>query len=589
MPPTIELVRRNALRALTPPPRLPLSTWIESELRLPAGVSALPGRVTLWPFQRAIADSIGDPTAERVTVVKSVRVGFSTLLSAAIGSYIANEPSPILLLMPTESDCRDVVVSDLEPIFEATPALRGLLSADGDEAGRNTLLSRRFPGGSLKIVASRAPRNLRRHNVRVLLIDEADAMEMTAEGSPITLAERRTLSFANRKIVLGSTPIRDDGHVLAAWAQSDQRVFEIPCPSCGTFHEVRWSDIVWPEDRPQEAAWRCPTCSAVMHERHKAEVVQCGSWRATRPDVIGHHGYRLNALVSPHANASWGRLAAEFIAAKATPDTLQVFVNTILAEGWRDGGDDLDEGGLRSRCEPFGLTAIPPDVLVVTVGVDVQDDRLEWVILGHGRTDIFVLGNGVVYGRPDEHDTWAELDDLLKTTWTHPHGGVLRVDAALVDGSDGDHQPHVYAFTRPRWNRRVAALKGAAGFSRPPLQRSGQKGVTLFIVGVDALKSQLFNRLSSGGSMRFSADLEARYFEELVSERRVVRYRRGTPTRAFERIPGRRAECLDATVYALAARSLVGMDLDRRAAELESLAAPTPRMPPVVRSAWLER
>lgn len=189
--------RERALAVLRPPPRLPLSEWIESNLQLPEDVSALPGEVRLWEFQRGIADAISDPKIERVTLVKSVRVGLSTLLTATIGSYVANEPSPILLLLPTEADCRDYTVSDIEPIFDATPALSGLLSAD--EGGRNTLLSRRFPGGSLKIVAAKAPRNLRRHNVRVLLIDEADGMEPGPEGNPVVLAERRTMSFANAK------------------------------------------------------------------------------------------------------------------------------------------------------------------------------------------------------------------------------------------------------------------------------------------------------------------------------------------------------------------------------------------------------
>jgi phage terminase large subunit GpA-like protein len=188
------------------------------------------------------ADAFTDPAIERVTLVKSVRVGLSTLLTATVGSFVANEPSPILLLLPTEADCRDYTVSDLEPIFEATPTLAGLLTAD--ESGRNTLLSRRFPGGSLKIVAAKAPRNLRRHNVRVLLIDEADGMETAAEGSPILLAERRTLSFGNRKIIMGSTPTFEaTSHVLRAYAASDQRVFEIPCVECGSFVELTWRMI----------------------------------------------------------------------------------------------------------------------------------------------------------------------------------------------------------------------------------------------------------------------------------------------------------------------------------------------------------
>jgi len=137
-----------------------------------------------------------------------------------------------------------------------------------------------------------------------------------------------------------------------------------------------------------------------------------------------------------------------------------------------------------------------------------------------------------------------------------------------------EHQPHVYAFARSRFGRKVAASKGMAGFSRPPLQRKGQ---SVFIVGSDAIKNSIFNRLSAGKSIRFSGDLEARFFEELVSERCVVRYTRGQPTRAFERIPGTPAECLDAFTYSLAARGLINIDLDRREAELSSAAAPTTR------------
>jgi phage terminase large subunit GpA-like protein len=172
---TVADVRARALASLIPPPRLMLSTWIERELVLPEGVSALPGAVRLWPWQREIADAISDPEIERVTLVKGVRLGFTTLLTSAIGSYVANEPAPILALLPTDSDARDYMVSDVEPIFAGTPALHGVLGDDGDENGRNTLLHRRFPGGSLKAVAAKAPRNLRRHTARILLVDEADA------------------------------------------------------------------------------------------------------------------------------------------------------------------------------------------------------------------------------------------------------------------------------------------------------------------------------------------------------------------------------------------------------------------------------
>jgi phage terminase large subunit GpA-like protein len=286
----IDQIGSNALRSLVPPPRLQLSDWIEANIVLPEGTSALPGRVKLFPYQRAIADAIGDPAIERVTLVKCVRIGFTTLLTSAIGSFVVNEPSPILVLLPTESDSRDYVVSDIEPIFSASPALRGTLEDDtAEESERNTLLSRRFPGGSLKIVAARAPRNLRRHTCRVLIVDEADAAEPTAEGNPITLAERRTLTFANRKIILGSTPIfADSSPVLRAYTASDGRVFEVPCPECGSLTEIMWQHIEWREGQPDTAAFRCPGCKALIDEKHKPAMVEAGQWRATRPEVYGH-------------------------------------------------------------------------------------------------------------------------------------------------------------------------------------------------------------------------------------------------------------------------------------------------------------
>lgn len=580
--------RRRAMRALMPPPRQPLSEWIETDMRLPEGVSALPGRVTLWPYQRDIADAISDPELERVTLVKSVRVGFTTLLTGALASYVANEPSPILALLPTEADCRDYVVSDLEPIFEATPALQGLLSAEADETGRNTLLSRRFPGGSLKVVASKAPRNLRRHNVRVLLIDEADAMEVGAEGSPITLAERRTLSFANRKIVIGSTPtLEETSNVLRSYAQSDMRIFEVPCPECNHWHEITWADIQWPEGEPHRAHYVCAECGSVVEERYKAGMVAGGRWRATAPHIQGHAGFRLNALVSTLANASWGKLAQEFVVAKKNPDTLQVFVNTILAQGWREAAEEIDDAALAARAEPFGLDAIPPEVLIVTAGVDVQRDRLEIVLLGWSRDEIFVLAQSVIWGDPMKDDVWQELDDILRTIWKHPNGGILRVDAAAIDAGDGETMDRVIAFSRPRYSYRVLAIKGASG-NRPTIKASDTKGSKLFIVGVDGVKRQLSTRLASGKSVRFSQTLEGRFYEELASERLVMRYVRGAPVRQWERIQGRRAESLDCVVYAIAVRSVVNANIDRREGEIKNSTLPRSRAT-VIHSSWLNR
>nr|WP_306266472.1 phage terminase large subunit family protein [Pararhizobium sp. IMCC3301] len=567
-----------------------LSDWVERNVYLPSSIAAHPGRMRLWPHQVAIADSIGDPNVERVSVLKSVRIGYTQLLTAAIGHYAVNDPSPLLVVVPAEQDARDLMVGNIEPTFAESPVLRAALAAD--DGGRDTLFQRRFRGGSLKLVSARAPRNLRGHTARVLLLDEVDGFEISAggEGDPVTLAERRTLSYGDRKIVMGSTPVDEaTSRIVRAYERSDQRVFECACPECGALTELTWAMIEWLPDEPETAAFRCPHCEELIDERHKPGMVQDGAWRATRPDVLGHHGYRMNALISLLPNASWGKLATEFLEAKKSPETLKAFTTTLLAEPWRDLGEEIDDASLMARREQFNLSNIPPEVLVLSVGIDAQDDRLEISTVGWTRDgDALVLAHEIVWGNVLDDETWQEADDLLRRDFKHPLGGTLRIDSAIVDSGSGGHTDMVYAFCRPRIARRIMAGKGVAGFQRPAIQLSKTRAARLILVGVDTIKSQVMNRLQTGRTIRFSHDLDATYFEQLTGERRIVKYRRGAPVRAFERIPGRRVETLDCLVYAWAARQLVGLDLERRETDLSRANGPEKR-PAIIRSSWMER
>lgn len=575
--------------------RQPLPTWIEANVRLPAGTTAEPGPIKLYPYQRGIAEAIGEPAIERVTVIKSARIGYTALLTSALAHFVAREPSPILVLMPTEADCRDYMVTDIEPLFLDSPALAAKLPMPHPgRSDRNTLLHRLFPGGSLKVVAGKAPRNLRRHGARVLLIDEADAIEVSAEGDPITLAEKRTLSFANRKIVVGSTPLDEaTSHIARLYAQSDQRIWEVPCAACGAFAEIKWAAIEWPDGEPAKAAWRCPNCAALVPEKHKPQMVSAGRWRALRQEVTDHAGFKINALVSLLPNATWGKLAAEFLRAKDDADTLRVFVNTVLGEAWREQADEIDEAALAGRVESFDLDHIPGEVLALTAGIDTQDDRLEISILGHTRGgDVLVLAHQTLWGSPLDDDSWAELDALLKQRWHHPLGGTLKIDAAVIDAGDGGHFDAVTAFCAARIGRRILAGKGAAGFARPAVQASKSKRGRLFIIGVDGIKSTIVTRLARGRSIRFSHTLDASYFEQLASERRIVRMARGRPVVRFERKPGMRAESLDCMTYGLAAKAALSLSaaaFDQRKDALRAVTAPPPPPPTVIRSQWMER
>ncbi|WP_262027583.1 phage terminase large subunit family protein [Microvirga sp. Mcv34] len=576
---------------LKPPKKVTLSQWAEENFVLPEGSSAKPGKFRLWPYQYEMLDVMGDPTIERVSIIKSARIGFTKGLISAIAATAAVDPCSIILLVPTDDDARGYAVDEIDPSFEASPALRGLIRS-GRLDGRNTLTRRSFlGGGSLKILSARSPRNLRRHDAKKLFVDEADGMELTAEGDPILLAEKRTLAHPDRKIVVGSTPTLEGVSVVdKLYSESDQRVFEVPCPSCGTFTEILWPMIRWPDGDPEKAAFLCPHCEELIDERHKPAMVYKGRWRKTRPEVKGHAGFRINTLVSLLANASWAKLAAEFLKAKKSgPADLQVFANTIEGRVWKTSLNSIDASGLASRVESFGVTTdpdtkrsrIPAEVVLITCGADVQDDRIEATLFGwtvDGRR--FVLAHFIIDGNTLDDGTWQEFDAFLKTTWTHPNGWKIGIDGTAIDsgGREGRTQK-VYDFCQPRLYRRIYAIKGDAG--PKPVWRKAQKvkgGSRLFIIGVDQVKTDIIESLAldpisedgkqNSNAIRLSEDLPDDWFDQVTGEKRAIRYVRNRAIIEFQpRKRGQRVEALDCAVYAVAVRqapALRSIDLEER-------------------------
>jgi len=577
---------------------------MEKEIRLPSTVSAVPGKIKLYPFQRGIADAIGDPTIERVSVLKSARIGYTTILNGAIAHFVVNDPALILVYLPNEDMAKSFVVSDLEPTFEDSPVLVGVLSGDQVmNAGkkRSSMMMRQFTGGTLKILSAETERSFRGHNARVVILDEVDGMKTTKEGDPLALAVRRTSQFADRKIVVGSTPVDEEtSRIIAQYAKSDQRVFEVQCVECSEHHEIQWKDIRWPEGEPEKAAWWCPGCGSEIDHKHKSTMVARGRWRATKPEVRGHAGFKINALSSPLPTADWGMLAQEFLDKKNDPALLQEFINTVLGEGWRTETDRIDELGLMQSVEPFGLGGagqgeFPEDVLAITAGIDMQDDRAEITYIGWAESgQQFILDHDVVYGSYENNEFWTDVDAIIKQRWRHPLGGDIGIDAVAVDSSSGNHMQHVYAFCRPRSHRRVVAIKGDGG-RRKFIERSKtMRKDPLWIVGVDSIKDTIFNRVQHGKIFRFSKDLPEVWFEQFTGEQAVIKIDRGQRVRKWIPVSGRRNEALDCVVYATAVKELVPINWLLRREQLttgHSVAASgdsaTISRPRKAKSSWL--
>lgn len=560
----IQKVQNGAMRVWTPPPKLSISQWADEYLYLSPEDSAEAGKFSTdrAPYQRGMLDAITDPRTREVVYCTGSQIGKSLMQKAILGYHVALDPCPIMVLLPTVEMAEMFSKDRLAPMIRDTPVLRPLVADPKSRTSGNTVRRKSFPGGHLSLVGSNAPSELSSRPIRLVLADEVSRYPVSAgtEGDPLFLARQRTVTFWNRKIVMASTPTNEGAcRISAAFQTSDQRYYHLPCPHCGEFHVLKWANMVWEGSDPASALMACPHCGALYGDADKLRMLPQGEWRA-EAEFRGIAGFHISALYSPWQTFS--DVVTEFLLKKDNPQTLKTFINLQLGETFEDrSGDNVQSDVLMKRRELWDH--IPEDVLVLTCGVDVQDDRLETTLVGWtGSEQARVVGHYQMHGSPGEPKVWSELDNFLTNVYTTADNRRLRIRATAID-SGGHHTAQVYAFTGTRLMRNVFAIKGRNG-SHPiwPIRGRTTKlseQAKVFIVGVDTAKDTLFSsfavtRPEAPKYIAFSADLPDEYFRQLTVERRkTTTNQAGRAVRKWVKPAGARNEALDCMCYAVAA------------------------------------
>ncbi len=602
-------------RGMAPDPVLTVSQWADRYRELPPS-SAEPGRwrTDRLPFLREIMDCLTptDPT-ERIVVMKAAQVGGTECALNFIGYAIHQAPANIMLVMPSTEMIRRNTPTRINPLIEHTPVLRDLVVPFRSRESGNSATRKAFVGGELIMVGSNSPLGLRSLPARFILLDEIDAYPADAdgEGDPVALAMRAAITYrGRRKVLMVSTPtVAGFSRIETAYAESDRRQWFVPCPQCDEPHTLEWNNVVWPEGRREAAHLVCPHCGAPIEESERLAIIPRGAWRATAPGRGRAAGFHIGGLLSPFHTLA--ELAVEHGEVCHDPPRHKAFRNVKLGELWHDeAAEPPDAIGLHERLEDWGDT-LPPGVVLLTAGVDVQDDRLEIEIVGWGRDEeSWSVYYAVIWGDPAGPEVWQALDRDLARSFPHAREiGPLSVRACCVD-TGGHHTQSVYRYAAERTARRVWAIKGRGGAGIPiwPRRPSRTKGKTpLYLVGIDAAKEALYARLKRSepgpGYCHFPAGREAEWFRQLTAEKLGTRYVKGRPVREWRKNASDRNEALDCRVYAVAAlQGLValGVRLNVEASALEacplrgeaskSATSSVPAKPsPAFRSRWLQR
>lgn len=566
----------TASAAIAPRRQMTASEWADRNRVLSAKGSAEAGR---WrtdrnpPLREPMDCMSARSPVKEAALMFPIQFGKTEVEVNVLGYTMCEVGGPIMVCLPSEVSMNKWVNQKLNPMFETSDAPRRVLTSTKSRDSANQREFKDFEGGQLYLEHAGSPSRLKSTSVRTMLVDEEDefAANLTTGDDPGELLEGRTSAYpATYKHMFISTPtIAGLSRIADRYERSDQRRYHVPCPHCGHEQHLQWSGLHWDRDhagRVTRAWYACEECAAVIDEHHKTDMIARGRWVAHNPGAATR-GYHINCLYYQFGlGPRWADMAQKWLDVQNDPPSLKTFVNDRLAETWEDPAmRAVKHNAIADRAEPYRLRTAPAGVLLVTAGVDTQDDRLEVHITGWGRgLRRWTLDYAVLPGDPAGPDVWVALTELLNRPIEHESGALLPVQATAIDAG-GHRTEHVYHYCRQRLIKRPMAIFGAKPNNAPPLNKgtmvdvtwrgvTDKRGLRVYQVGTVRIKHDLYSRLSNDASLEraqrachFSDELPPEYFAGLVSEKFNPAKNR------FEKGRGARNEPLDTHVYSVAA------------------------------------
>jgi phage terminase large subunit GpA-like protein len=525
-------------------------------------------------WSRALAS--GDH--RRCVMICATQMGKTDSALDVVGERLDNQPAPILYVGPSKEFCTDQLEPRLMQLLDEAPTL-----ADKVGRGKRNKKTRKLIAGvSLRLAHAGSPIALKSDPAGLSIIDEFDGMAATADGGVLALVEARGSTYADSSVGITSTPslgvvdtVLDETSGLEfwrpglaediespawrLWQEGTMHHWTWPCPHCGEYFVPRFSCLRWatpeggkatPAEARRSSFIECPHCGGAIEDGHKTEMNANG--RMVAPgQIVSKHGvvigdpssdsstvsYWVSGLCSPFV--SLGSRAERYLSAVRLGDfkDIQSAVNTNFGEVFAPAGGEAPEWVRVSEHRSDYLRGeLPEGVIHLVATVDVQRDRLIWVVRGWGaRGTSWLIDHGELWGDTVEQDVWNDLAEFI----TAPICG-KRLRMVLVDSGYRPGKPvelplnRIYDFCR-RFPRFVLPTKGASRTMRASITKSrievtpkgavAKYGLELILLDTDRFKSWVHERVrwpdDQPGSWYLPSDIEDGYCRQIVSEARM--------------------------------------------------------------------
>lgn len=576
---------------LAPAPKRTPDQWADANRMLPKGSAEEgPYRSHRTPYCIPIARAFQMPGVQVVTGVMARQMAKTNgVVFNVVGQRLDDAPVPMAYFGETQDQVEDVIAPKVQEMLNLCESLsRKQLKGQKNKINHKIINGVSFRLGWAQSRAQLKADSLGCAFVDEL--DGITQRMRSGEGNPVDMAEALLSTYVDSTLGLFSTPTEGDVEIAAHpltgmehwsvsdavvspiwryWQEGSRHEWSVPCSHCREYFIPRMKQLHWSGGETwkaeQSARMVCLHCGAEMntHDRewmnlHGVMVAPGQRPRAydDSPCVVldDHTGREVRTtelelgdfqMPEPHnRNASfwvsglmtfaqkksWGYIAGKWVTAEnsAEPERLQGVLNTDLGELYAVGGDAPRWPEVKAHCGEYKAGERPDWVRRITIGVDVQADRLPFVVRGWGgKFRSAQLEVGELYGDTQRQTVWAELLALLDTT---EYG--IPISKMCVDS--GFRTNEVYEFCRQ--NRRAVPTKGHDRLAKPfystlpEVDHRGRKrpnGVELWHFDADVMKSWVHARIR--GSLEedpsyweLPSDTTEDYCRQLVSEQRVV-------------------------------------------------------------------
>ncbi len=556
---------------VTPPPPVDYLTWAKDNIVFSREASpdfAGSYNERLFPFWSEILNALGeDDPCRLVTVQGSAQVGKTVLGNVFTLGSVAMDPGLFMYAHPTTDNAIRWSRTKLVPMLRETTALAGLFPERSRDSANSTLYKERADGrGAILITGANSPASLSMITVPRQVQDDLSKWDAdNGAGDPESQADSRSKAVYRAKILKLSTPTILPGcRITANFESGSQETYCVPCPHCEHLQPLEWENMRehLDPDKPERAAFFCVACGGEIREHHRAQIVLPehlggrAKWVARYPERKRHHrSFRIWAAYGPLE--SWENIARAWLRVKDTGvegadndngrgrAAEQVFLNDYAGIALEIGDAVVDWQTLRDRAEVPDATRrgiVPPGAVFLTLGIDVQADRVEWQLVGWGRHQWrFVIDRGVIDGansEPGKTNTgfvtepamMAAMDRLASRSWPDVLGNRRGIDRIAIDGNAWTED--VWEWARRHPAGKVMMVRGTdRGHLLIKVKRQhnhrGKKlryAARFFNFNASALKTRLYSFLkkddpAAPGFVAFASGLGDDYFEQLTAER----------------------------------------------------------------------